>query len=484
MIAFQSYDERSCRIRIRPALGGAVRTVAPCEWEVLSQFDWLPDGSGIITSSAREDQSEGIRLMVHSLDGAERPLEYPRARSDHDLTPRYSPDGRRLAFRRGRNPYSDLYIMDVDQPESLTRLTHLDTTIDGYAWLPDSTALVAAMDHEGAPALFVVDVATGDIQPMGISPAIRPDIARNGSTMVYEVPRQTWHIARLEPNGAKIKASTLMSSTANDLFPAMAPDGNRIVFISDRTGDWQLWLRDFKRDRSVPLTRLSAARPKLPDWHPDGQSIAFIAQIETAPQAFSIDVESGRLALLSPPGFVAVRVMYAPDGSPMLVGRLGDAEGLFTTDASGNWTLRAEGARYARIDGTTGTLYFNYNEKPGIFMLSPEGKPERLPLQAIERREVGWHIEDSHIIYQSMQYTGDVLRRFDLRTHSDVPMSDTLLPAFNKGTTTPDREGRRYAAYIAHDSSDIAVVDLRPRVTSASALVNPYRPGVIAATGD
>src|SRR5690606_717515 len=111
---------------------------APCEWEVLSQFDWLPDGSGVISSSLRGDSSEGIRLMVYPVGAQPYPLTYPRQSSDHDLSPRYSPDGRWLAFRRGRHPYSNIYLMAVDDPASLRRLTDLNTTISGFAWLPDN----------------------------------------------------------------------------------------------------------------------------------------------------------------------------------------------------------------------------------------------------------------------------------------------------------------------------------------------------------
>ena len=76
-----------------------------------------------------------------------------------------------------------------------------------------------------------------------------------------------------------------------------------------------------------------------------------------------------------------------------------------------------------------------------------------------------------------MQFTGDVLRSFDLDSGADVAVSETLLPAFNRGTTTPDASGRRYAAYIAHDSSDIAIVDLRPKGERTQALAGIARAG-------
>lgn len=483
MIAYQSFTADSCSIRMRPALGGMARTVAPCEWEVLSQFDWLPDGSGIISSSLRGEDPAGIRLIVHRIGSEPVPLDYPRQQTDYDLSPRYSADGRWLAFRRGRNPYSDLYLMEVGNPASLRRLTDLNTSINGFDWMPDGTALLASLHLDGEDGLHRIDTGEGTIVPLGIAPAVRPDVARNKAVATYEVPRQNWNIMRVETVPSGLKVVDFMASTGNDVQAAISPDGRKFAFTSDRNGEWQVWLHDIESARSVPLTNIRQFRPNHPEWRPDGRAIVFVAQATAQPQAFEVDVDSGEIRVVSPPELTVVRATYQPDGRPLLIGRSTEGgEGAFVVDAAGRWTMLVENVLFADIDARNGRIYANFNDRPGIFSITDEGL-KRLPLAEDERRELRWYIEGSRIVYQSMKAEGDHLRTYDLDTGIDERVSDTMLPTFNKGTSRSDFQGNRYTTVLVSDSSDVAVVNLEPALRRKVKFAT-YVPAVAPAVGN
>jgi Tol biopolymer transport system component/DNA-binding winged helix-turn-helix (wHTH) protein len=461
-IAYQSFTSNSCSIRVRPALGGMARTIAPCEWEVLSQFDWLPDGEGIISSSLRGEDPEGIRLIVHRIGSAPVPLDYPRQQTDHDLSPRYSPDGRWLAFRRGRNPYSDLYLMEVGKPESLRRLTDLNTSISGFDWLPDNASLLASLHDNGENGLHRIAIDDGAIVPLGIAPAVRPDVARNKAVAVYEVPRQNWNIVRVDATSAGVSTTDFMSSTANDVQPSISPDGRTFAFTSDRSGEWQVWLHDVENGRSVPLTNIRRFRPNFPEWRPDGRAVVFVAQVTSQPQAFEVDVDSGALTVVSPPELTVVRATYHSDGRLLLIGRSANGdEGAFVVDPEGGWELLVRNVLFADVDARTGRIYANFSDRPGIYEIGA-GTLERLPLAEDERRELRWFIEGSRIVYQSMKSNGDHLRAYDLDSGEDEQIVDALLPPFNRGTSRGDFRGHRYATVLVSDSSDVAIVNLDP----------------------
>lgn len=464
LIAYQAFTETSCEIRVRPALGGMSRGLAPCEWEVLSMYDWLPDGSGITTSTLRGASDGGIRLIDYRFGQEPRVLDYPRESGDHDLSPRYSSDGRLLAFRRGRNPYSDIYVMETGKPSTLRRLTDLNVHIGGFDWLPDGSALIASLQRHGEMGLFRITLADGQLTALGIAPATQPDIARDRAVAVYTVPRQTWNIVRLQPGEGGLVVTPFMASTAKDTLPAMAPSGDRFAFITDRSGDYQVWLYDIGSGRSLPLTSLHKARPNNPEWRPDGQAVAFVAQLTSRPQAFEVEVQGGELQLLSPPGFAVSRVLYQPDGTLMLIARSGEGvHGAYARDRNGRWQLLARDAAFARIDPADGAVYASYNDRPGIFLVKPSGERQPLPLHGEERRELAWHVEGSRIVYQSMEFAGDALRALDLRTLEDTLLSENLLPAFNLGVSGVDAAGHRYTTVIAADSSDVAYVNLDPQ---------------------
>lgn len=66
------------------------------------------------------------------------------------------------------------------------------------------------------------------------------------------------------------------SSDANDRFPTWSPDGRQIAFISDKTGEEEIWT--VAQDGSAPAEQLTtggAAQRYGPSWSPDGKKIAF-----------------------------------------------------------------------------------------------------------------------------------------------------------------------------------------------------------------
>jgi Tol biopolymer transport system component len=78
----------------------------------------------------------------------------------------------------------------------------------------------------------------------------------------------------------------------HDASPAWSPDGQRILFISDRSG---LFLEIFvmNRDGSAmqQLTHNSHAHNWNPDWSPDGRQIAFVVSLGTNGEVFVMDAD-------------------------------------------------------------------------------------------------------------------------------------------------------------------------------------------------
>src|SRR6266567_261600 len=65
-----------------------------------------------------------------------------------------------------------------------------------------------------------------------------------------------------------------VSLLANDSEPAWSPDGHRIAFMSDRSGDIEIYVADIDGSRLVQLTH-SPGRDAHPAFSHDGTKIAF-----------------------------------------------------------------------------------------------------------------------------------------------------------------------------------------------------------------
>src|SRR5205085_1697103 len=64
------------------------------------------------------------------------------------------------------------------------------------------------------------------------------------------------------------------SSTRADFVPQFSPDARRVVFLSSRSGELEVWVADATGANAVKLTS-QGANPGFPRWSPDGQSIVF-----------------------------------------------------------------------------------------------------------------------------------------------------------------------------------------------------------------
>lgn len=67
----------------------------------------------------------------------------------------------------------------------------------------------------------------------------------------------------------------LTTDPGNDRLPAWSPDGSKIVFLSDRTGVFQVWVMDADGGNPQQLTTDPAPKDQVPDWSPDGTRIAY-----------------------------------------------------------------------------------------------------------------------------------------------------------------------------------------------------------------
>src|SRR3954469_11348134 len=115
-------------------------------------------------------------------------------------------------------------------------------------------------------------------------------------------------------------ASFVLGQSANytDDNPALSPDGKKIVFMSDRDGDIEIYAMDIDGSHQQRLT-YSPGRDAHPEWSPDGKKIFFQSPRETPmPQVFVMNADgSDQRRLTNNTGFTGVPLV-SPDGKKIL----------------------------------------------------------------------------------------------------------------------------------------------------------------------
>jgi len=394
-IAFLRTTDGECSIQVMPALGGQARRVGYCSMRMLDYLDWSADGRALLVARRRGGGNgsakgeEARAATVHRLEidtGVEQPIEYePLPQGEDDLQPRSSPDGRWIAFRRGAVPYSDLWVMPAEGGQA-RRITRLRARLRGFAWYPDSAALVVSSDHASRQALYRVALDGSEPFALDAEQAVFPAVARNAGVVVYQQESPLLQLAafRLDTADGVPERRVLPPSTRSDSAPALAPDGERLAFVSMRSGGAQLWIHEFEGGSTYPVTRLPPSDIAFPRWSPDGASVLVVARGNGTSALLRVEVGSGRIEKLSGDGERVRFGSYSTDGLSIF----------YSSDRSGTWQVwrMAANGRDARQVGQNGgfdprqvgseeAVYYAKETDRGLF---------RLDLATGEERRVSW----------------------------------------------------------------------------------------------
>jgi TolB protein len=103
-----------------------------------------------------------------------------------------------------------------------------------------------------------------------------PDLHSDGQTLVFASTRNSEHPDIFLKTVNSFAVTQLTADPADDIQPRFSPDGEQVVFCSNRGGNWDIWL--VSRD-GTGLTQLTHDRSDEvgPCWSPDGQQVAFTA---------------------------------------------------------------------------------------------------------------------------------------------------------------------------------------------------------------
>ena len=228
------------------------------EWVAyaVSSVDSLKDKRDSDVHMVRWDGSRMVRLT---------------ATTARESQPRWSPDGRYLAFVSARAEADEAQIWLLERAGGEAQLlTSLPEGVDDYAWSPDGSRLVVVSQDPDSAAR----ADTTRPRPIVID---RYLIKRDGDGWL---DRRRTHLHLIDV--ATKKTTRLTAGDADDREPSWSPDGQRIAFTSarhtdeDRTDDTDLYVVDARAGAVPQRLTNSPAFERSAAWSPDGQWIAFL----------------------------------------------------------------------------------------------------------------------------------------------------------------------------------------------------------------
>ncbi len=240
---------------------------------VIGEFQVSPDRSRVVFAVMRTDTEKDRTVsnlwIVETAGGEARQLTTAYA---NDTAPRWSPDGRTVAFVSDREERKELWLIPADFGEA-RRLTHGSSDVSQPAWSPGGESLVY--------------VAKTD-RPTNDNPTHTPkegSDVRVITQLGYKMDGEGFwdgrykHLFVVPARGGD--PVQLTDGPWDDTQPAWSPDSARIAFTSRRTPDreWtsvsDLYTIPAHGGDPTQLTK-SVGPVAAPAWSPDGKQIAFV----------------------------------------------------------------------------------------------------------------------------------------------------------------------------------------------------------------
>jgi TolB protein len=188
-----------------------------------------------------------------------------------DFTPAFAPDGKTLAFSRATDEGTDIYTLNIKDRCCLQRLTvgrFSDNLSPTYS--PDGRRIAYVSTRAGQPQVYVMAADGTDEQlfapfDYGVTGAsYAPDWSPDGQSVAFH--REVGGTYQVFVLDVRTRAVRQLTSVGRNEDPTWAPDGRHLAFVSARAGYRQLWIIDVETGRIRPLVEQSGAR--LPAWSP------------------------------------------------------------------------------------------------------------------------------------------------------------------------------------------------------------------------
>ena len=305
-----------------------------------SQISWAPDGGKLAVANDKD----GI-LLVPVDSGDAKVLLAPKPGEDYQ-NPDIEPSGHAIAYFKCGGTGCRVAVSklsgdwSVGDEETVSGPLLMRQNIagpPGLRWLPGGRTLIwralAASGNSGY--LWTGSPGRGEPQRVEVAGlmASDPAVSRRGHRVAFSRSILNFDVWAMDERG---QSRPLIASSLTDHSARYSPDGSKIVFATQRSGETsEIWLANADGTGQTQLT--SGQDSNSPAWSPDGRWIAFDAQDATTGvwQVWTIESAGGTPRQLTKLAAGAIRPAWSHDGRYVYVGAGQPRRDVFRVPAQG-----------------------------------------------------------------------------------------------------------------------------------------------------
>jgi len=225
-----------------------------------------PDNKFVAFLSAPDNGTVGVSTVALPSGTPTRYSVEPFAAKTVYNTPtlRFSPDGTQLLLIINRGQSGEEGWLLKFPEAGAAGVRRVEPPLRSFAgtpsvsWTPDNRRVVMSLQEAPSKSqqLWMVDTQSGERHPLtsGTRQMFGPSVAPDGNTLVFREGNGNYDLVSVDVGTGT--ASTLLGTDRNEAMPAWAANDNALVYVTDRNGPAEIWLRrSGDQDRPVVSTR-------------------------------------------------------------------------------------------------------------------------------------------------------------------------------------------------------------------------------------
>jgi serine/threonine protein kinase len=332
--------------------------------------DWSPDGRHVAfvrweNRSADGSISANSSLHLIGVDGSGETL-LARFEGNRYSFPRWSPGGKKIAVSMHPSqaaPAIAVVTIATKTIESI-KLPGLNV-VSSAVWAPDSRGLIymqpesAGADSSSVSARIYRQTEAGEAQQLGWSPAFGRTIELlPPNKLIFGVRSPRENLREIFVGASSnVSARALTAGISTDRQPCYSPDGDRVIFTSNQSGNLDIWSLHRKAGAIRRLTE-NPADDWDPAFSPDGKHLLFSSSRTGQFEIWMANVDGTNPRQVTRGGFDCENPAMTPDGK-WIVYLVADPQ------KNGIWKIRPDGTEATRLSKEAGY---------GIPEISPDGQ--------------------------------------------------------------------------------------------------------------
>jgi len=246
------------------------------------------DDSGIYFIDLTDDTSQPTRFSCSINCGYK----------DRDFS--FSPDGKSIAVTRRVNRFNEnIYLVNLETLQA-EQLTFDEEDIVGLTWHPNGQKLVYGAQRADIRRGYVIDLTSKEITNLQLDGFSYPAFAKQSGELFYQQRTENYHLASLSLNSdIATTPYPILQSKFSHHYPQYSSKRNKIAYVSNESGFYELWLSDIDGQHRKQLTFLKQAI-RYPRWSNSGDKIAFLAPVKNnkADKIYIYDLVSNTLSIV------------------------------------------------------------------------------------------------------------------------------------------------------------------------------------------